>query len=68
MRVIILHGDRLFVPRFDLVPVLFAVRSGDVVRARPAATTMSPAPEPHAAAASLLGLSCHAAVRLFDAR
>lgn len=71
MRIVLLYGDPLFAPRFDLVPVLLAVRSGDVVRTRPAAPPVSSAAEPHAAAAAPLRRSRRAAAedgRWFDAR
>lgn len=51
--VVLLHVDPFLVPRLDLVPVLLA-RSGDVVRARPAASPVSPVPEPHAASVTFL--------------
>lgn len=51
MRVVILHVHPIFVPRFNLVPLLVA-RSGDAIRACPAAPPVSP--EPHAAAAAFL--------------
>lgn len=67
--VLLLHADPLFVPRFNLVPVLFAVRSGDVVRACPAAPPVPPGPEPHTAAVAFLRRSSRAAAedrRRFD--
>lgn len=70
MWIVLLHADPLFVPRFDLVPVLVAVRAGDVIRACPAAPPVSPAvPQPHAAAVSLLHRSSRASAdegRRFD--
>lgn len=69
MRIVLLHADPLFVPRFDLVPVLVAVRSGDVIRACPAAPPVSPVPQPHAAAVAFLRWSRSAAAddgRRFD--
>lgn len=57
MRVVVLHTDPLFVPRFDLVPLLVA-RSGDVVRACPTAAPVSPVPKPHTAAVAFLHNRC----------
>lgn len=69
MRVVVLHAQPFLVPGLDLVPFLVA-RSGDVVRTRPAAASVSPASEPQAAAVCLLhhrpGAATHQ-TRLFTA-
>lgn len=54
MWIILLHVDSLFVPRFDLVPLLVAVGPGDVIRTCPAAPPVSSVPEPHATAGPFL--------------
>lgn len=69
MWIVLLYADPLFVPLFDLIPVLIAVGSGDIIWTRPAAPPVSPVSQPHTATVSRLNCSSRATAddsRRFD--